>query len=112
MYPGGEDEIKIWEIISKRFYIVRPFTPYELGVAKSFAAGILGAMIWAIRNPHAGIVDSEELDHHVVMEAALPYLGTMLAEYTDWTPLAQRGELFPEKLDKKDPWQFNNFLVS
>jgi len=69
-------------------------------------------MIWAIRNPNAGILDADELDHHTVMEVARPYLGMMLAEYTDWTPLAQRGELFPEKLDKKDPWQFNNFLVS
>ena len=68
-------------------------------------------MIWAIRNPSAGILDADEIDHRTVMEAARPYLGKMLAEYTDWTPLSGRGELFPEKLDLKDPWQFNNFLV-
>lgn len=36
------EAIKKKNVLSKRFYIVIPFTPYELGVAKSFAAGILG----------------------------------------------------------------------
>ena len=29
----------------------------------------------------------------------MPYLGTVVGEYTDWTPLYQRGELFAEDLD-------------
>lgn len=32
------DAIKKKNVLSKKFYIVIPFTPYELGVAKSFAA--------------------------------------------------------------------------
>jgi homospermidine synthase len=40
-----------------------------------------------------------------------PYLGEVFGEYTDWTPLQHRGELFPEELDKSDPWQFTNVLV-
>ena len=31
--------------------------------------------------------------------------------YTNWTPLEHRGELFAEKLDRRDPWQFSNMLV-
>ncbi|MDP3965610.1 MAG: saccharopine dehydrogenase NADP-binding domain-containing protein [bacterium] len=120
--PGGVDELGVLLMGHKKNALwygsrlsideARALVPHNNATGLQVCAGILGAMIWAIRNPEAGIVDAEELDHHVVMEAALPYLGTMLAEYTDWTPLAQRGELFPEKLDKKDPWQFNNFLVS
>ena len=30
----------------------------------------------------------------------------------DWTPLAERGRLFPEALDKDDPWKFSNVLVT
>ena len=41
----------------------------------------------------------------------MPYLGTVIGEYTDWTPLHQRGELFPEDLDTTDPWQFKNIRV-
>jgi homospermidine synthase len=31
--------------------------------------------------------------------------------YTDWTPLQNRGVLFPEDLDESDPWQFKNVIV-
>ena len=41
-----------------------------------------------------------------------PYLGPVIGRYTDWTPLAERGRLFPENLDRDDPWQFSNVLVS
>ena len=41
----------------------------------------------------------------------MPYLGTVVGEYTDWTPLYQRGELFAEDLDTTDPWQFKNIRV-
>jgi homospermidine synthase len=120
--PGGVDELGVLLMGHKKNALwygsrlsideARVLAPYNNATGLQVCAGILGAMIWAIRNPNAGILDADELDHHVVMEAALPYLGTMLAEYTDWTPIAHRGDLFPEKLDKKDPWQFNNFLVA
>jgi homospermidine synthase len=34
----------------------------------------------------------------------------MAGEYSDWTPLLERGVLFPENVDP-DPWQFKNFRV-
>ena len=30
---------------------------------------------------------------------------------TDWTPLLDRGMIFPEDVDGADPWQFKNFRV-
>jgi len=36
----------------------------------------------------------------------------VIGKYTDWTPLSGRGRLFPENVDRDDPWQFNNVLVS
>ena len=41
----------------------------------------------------------------------MPYLGPVVGKYSDWTPLEGRGALFPESLDKADPWQFRNFRV-
>jgi len=29
----------------------------------------------------------------------------------DWTPLDDRERLFPEDLDRDDPWQFKNIRV-
>ena len=43
--------------------------------------------------------------------SAMPYLGTLTGAYTDWTPLHDRERLFPEDLDKTDPWQFKNVRV-
>jgi homospermidine synthase len=42
----------------------------------------------------------------------MPYLGTVLGEYGGWTPLQDRGVLFPEDVDAEDPWQFKNFRVT
>jgi homospermidine synthase len=36
----------------------------------------------------------------------------VVGRYTDWTPLKDRGVLFPEDVDNDDPWQFKNVLVS
>ena len=41
-----------------------------------------------------------------------PYLGPVVGRYTDWTPLDGPPGLFPEDIDKRDPWQFSNVLVT
>jgi len=37
------------------------------------------------------------------IEICMPYLGPVIGEYTDWTPLHERERLFPEDIDKNDP---------
>jgi homospermidine synthase len=69
-------------------------------------------MLWALQNPDAGLVEPDDLDHRVVLEAALPYLGEVVGVYGDWTPLKDRCALFKEEVDKDDPWQFLNFRVT
>ena len=75
-------------------------------------AGVLGAMVWVLENPQAGIVEPDELNYRRVLDIADPYLGDIVGEYSDWTPLEQRGWLFDEDLDRSDPWQFKNFRVA
>jgi homospermidine synthase len=36
----------------------------------------------------------------------------MVGAYSDWTPLLDRGRLFPEEVDAACPWQFGNFRVT
>jgi homospermidine synthase len=69
-------------------------------------------MVWALRHPHAGLVEPDDLDHEAVLAVAKPYLGEMVGEWGDWTPLQGRSPLFPEDTDPQDPWQFLNFRVS
>ena len=68
-------------------------------------------VIWAMEHPRAGVVEADSLDHARVLEIALPYLGPMVGEYSERTPLVGRPSLFPEELDLTDPWQFENFRV-
>jgi homospermidine synthase len=74
-------------------------------------AAVLGGMVWAIEHPRAGIVEPEELDYERILEVAGPYLGDVGGVFGDWTPLVDRERLFPEDLDRDDPWQFRNIRV-
>jgi len=89
----------------------RKLAPYNNATSLQVSAGVLGAIVWACENPRAGVVDPDEMSHARVLEVARPYLGNLIGVYTDWTPLQERGALFPEDVDASDPWQFKNFRV-
>ena len=89
----------------------RKLAPYNNATSLQVAAGVLGAVVWAIENPDAGIVEPDELDFQRVLEVANPYLGPVVGVYSDWTPLQGRNHPFPEDLDTDDPWQFKNIRV-
>jgi homospermidine synthase len=55
---------------------------------------------------------SLQVDFRRALQICRPYLGPMVGQYTDWTPLSDRERLFPEDLDTSDPWQFKNVRVS
>ena len=75
------------------------------------AAGVMAGVVWAMENPRRGVCDPDDLDFQRVLEIANPYLGSVGGTYTDWTPLDDRGQLFPEDVDTGDPWQFKNIRV-
>jgi homospermidine synthase len=89
----------------------RKLAPFNNATSLQVAAGVMGAVVWAMENPRAGILDPDDIDFQRVLELADPYLGKVLGVYTDWTPLAGRNHPFPEDLDPSDPWQFKNFRV-
>ncbi|HYD98592.1 MAG TPA: saccharopine dehydrogenase C-terminal domain-containing protein [Alphaproteobacteria bacterium] len=89
----------------------RELAPYNSATALQVTSSVLGGVIWAMENPTAGLVEPDEMDHERVLEIITPYLGTMTGAYSDWTPLKDRERLFPEDLDREDPWQFKNIRV-
>jgi homospermidine synthase len=89
----------------------RAIAPYNNATSLQVVAGILGGMVWALRNPDAGLVEPDDLDHETVLEIAQPYLGDVVAQWGDWNPLQGRSPLFAEATDAQDPWQFLNFQV-
>ena len=90
----------------------RRLLPHNSATSLQVVAGVLGGMVWAMRNPQAGVVEPEDLDHELVLAIAGPYLGELLGVYGDWTPIKDRSQLFAEETDVSDPWQFINFRVS
>ena len=89
----------------------RKLAPYNNATSLQVTCSILGAMVWAVENPRRGVIDPDEMDFERVMEVASPYLGKLVGSYSNWTPLVDRGVLFPEDIDTADPWQFKNFRV-
>lgn len=90
----------------------RALVPHNNATSLQVVAGILGGMVWALRNPDAGLVEPDDLDHGTVLEVAMPYLGDVVGQWGDWTPLTGRSSLFPEDTDPADAWQFLNFRVT
>ena len=72
----------------------------------------MAGVVWAIRNPDAGIVEPEDLPFDEILQLCMPYLGELRGAYSDWSPLVDRGRLFEEEVDRSDPWQFGNFRVT
>jgi len=89
----------------------RDLAPFNSATSLQVTAAALAGMIWAMENPKRGIVEPDDMDFARPLGICMPYLGTVVGKYTDWTPLYQRGELFEEDLDTSDPWQFKNVRV-
>lgn len=90
----------------------RKLAPYQNATGLQVTSAVLAGMVWALENPQAGIVETDEMDHARCLEVQRPYLGPVEAHYTDWTPLQDRWEHFPEDIDESDPWQFRNVLAT
>ena len=89
----------------------RKLLPNENATSVQVVASLLGAMVWALKNPNMGCVEPEELPFEEVLRVALPYLGTMASVQSDWTPLEDRNTLFRKPLNTENLWSFENFRV-
>jgi homospermidine synthase len=89
----------------------RRIAPYQNATGLQVTSAVLAGIVWMLENPDCGIVEADEMDFRRCFAIQRPYLGPVIGQYTDWTPLVGRGVLFPEILDQTDPWQFSNVLV-
>ena len=89
----------------------RRLCPHNNATSLQVTVAVLAGVVYAIENPALGIVEPDELDFARILEICNPYLGNVVGQYSDWTPVLDRGELFPEVVDASDPWQFVNFRV-
>jgi len=90
----------------------RKLAPYQNATGLQVTSAVLAGIVWMLENPDRGIVEADEMGFRRCLEIQRPYLGPVAGHYTDWTPLKDRGRLFPESVDRDDPWQFSNVLVN
>lgn len=96
----------------------RSVLPHQSATTLQVAGSIVAAVKWMITEPSRGLCVPDDLPHRFMLEAAKPYLGTQFSGPTDWTPLATRKDIFDQwsdsgaLIDRSDPWQFGNFLVT
>jgi len=89
----------------------RQLAPYQNATGLQVTSAVLAGIVWMLENPDRGIVEAAEMDFRRCLEIQRPYLGPVVGCYTDWTPLHRRDGLFPEAVDRNDPWQFTNVMV-
>lgn len=92
-------------------HTARALAPHNNATSLQVVAPVLAGILWGLDHPNRGIVEADELPHDWILEQVDPYLGRIVGEWTNWTPLVDRGILFPEDVDATDPWQFKNFRV-
>ena len=108
----GHEKNALWYGSRLSMEETRDLAPYQNATGLQVTSAILAGMVWALENPTAGIVETDEMDHARCLEVQKPYLGPVEGHYTDWTPLQDRWEHFPEDIDESDPWQFRNVLAT
>ena len=108
----GHEKTAYWYGSRLSIEDARRLAPHNNATSLQVTAAVLAGLVWAIETPRAGVVEADQLDHRRILEVAGPYLGEMVGVYSDWTPLQDRERLFPEDVDRDDPWQFRNVRVS
>jgi homospermidine synthase len=105
---AGHERNAYWYGSQLTIQETRQNVAYANATTVQVVAGAIAAVLWAIRHPRRGVVEPEELDFEDCLAKAEPYLGRLVGEFTEWTPLDGRGKYFPEKLDVETPWQLQN----
>jgi homospermidine synthase len=94
----------------------RRLVPHQNATTMQVAISVVAATLWMIDNPGRGVVVPDDLPHEFVLKVAKPYLGKFISKRSDWTPLKHYTNAFQgfnnPAIDRKDPWQFKNFLIT
>jgi len=109
---GGHKKNAYWYGSQLSIDEARRLAPYNSATTLQVTVAVLAGIVWAMENPNRGITEPDEMDYKRCLEICKPYLGPVVGQYSDWTPLSDRERLFPEDIDKSDPWQFKNVRVS
>jgi homospermidine synthase len=123
---SGRDELGVlvmghpykswWTGMQTTIEEARAAAPHQSATTIQVAASILGAVAWMLTSPREGVRVPDELPWRVVLDVAMPYVGTLWSGPLDWDPVSAHTDWFDQwagnVLAAEDPWQFSNFHVS
>lgn len=93
----------------------RSLVPHQNATTLQVAAPMMAAVRWAVENPSVGVRLPDELPYERILADARPYLGPLVSQSVDWTPLQSWHDPFPgfsrRRPSDDDVWQFTTFLV-
>lgn len=84
---------------------------YNNATSLQVTAPLIAAIIWAINNPTAGVVEADELPYRDILKIANPYIEPLVGVSTTWSPIEVVNKLSKRTVDLQCPWQFINFIV-
>lgn len=110
---GGPTGGALWLGSQLTLAQARAACPGNSATSLQVAAGVMAAAVWAVRHPQRGLLEPDDLPHEEILALARPYLGTLAAVRTDWTPLQSRDLGFRRDpgVGTDDPWQFAHVRV-
>ena len=123
---SGRDELGVlvmghpykswWTGMQTSIEEARAVAPHQSATTVQVAASILGAVDWMLRTPRSGVRVPDELPWRDVLAVAMPYVGTTWSGPIDWDPVSTHVDWFDQwsgrVLDREDPWQYTNFMIS
>lgn len=116
---GGPASGALWLGSQLTLEQARNACPDNSATSLQVAAGVMAAALWAVAHPNCGLLEPDDLPHETILELARPYLGTLAAVRTRWTPLegrrlgfADEGRRQPGPDAAADPWQFSCVRVA
>lgn len=92
----------------------RKLVPHQNATTMQVAIGVVSGIMWMIENPDKGVHSPDALPYDYILGIARHYLGKVVSEPSDWTPMKNYHVFFKGNpaahLDKRNVWCFDNFL--
>jgi homospermidine synthase len=92
----------------------RRLVPHQNATTMQVAIGVVSAVMWMIDNQNKGLCIPDDLPYDHILNIAKPYLGNLVSQPSDWTPVKNYQVFFKENpgayLNTKNLWSFQNFL--
>ena len=88
----------------------RLLLPNQSATSVQVGISVLAAVLYMILHPNQGVIHPEAMKHKDINWLIEAYLGPVRSTNVDWSPLD--SSVVYQKMDKKNPYKFENFVVS